>query len=318
MKFLPGSWIYHKLRAASKLLRNWQVIVAHMQNYAEDVTNRDSDRAKAKGILKKLLQCKFSWFLHFFVWTLMFVVQLQASELNFLKHIHANQSQSLNEFHNKVHLENDTDRYMYKDNTLQNFLPDETLVRHKKQIVKSMLDCLNARFKKLTEDLNFLVCNAFIHKNWPNNDNSAVWQCISQEDENKGDFVNILKIIHLTSVYPLSNAWCKRSFSALKRTEDKEYQCMDMHPSGEIKAADVTPSRCIYTPKGTSSQFGKCSLQRPSHALACRDSFKEVPLFKKTDKLPEDLYRYYKYSSVRTASLCEVQKSFHEAPLNIK
>lgn len=53
-------------------------------------------------------------------------------------------------------------------------------------------------------------------------------------------------------------------------------------------------------------------------ALACRDSFKEVPLFKKTDKLLEDLYRYYKNSSVHTASLKEVQKSFDDAPINIK
>ena len=53
-------------------------------------------------------------------------------------------------------------------------------------------------------------------------------------------------------------------------------------------------------------------------ALACRDSFKEVPLFKKTDKLLEDLYRYYKNSSVHTASLKEVQKSFEDAPINIK
>ncbi|WAR04586.1 K1586-like protein [Mya arenaria] len=52
-------------------------------------------------------------------------------------------------------------------------------------------------------------------------------------------------------------------------------------------------------------------------ALACCDSFTEVPLFK-TDKLLEDLYCYYKYSSVRTVSLREVQKSFHEARLNIK
>lgn len=184
-------WIDHKLGASSKLLGNWQVIVLHMQNYAEDVTNREGDRAKAKGILKKLLQYKLVWFLHFLkdllnelaTVSLTFqreninvssaLTKLQASELG-LKHIHDNQSQSLDEFHDNIN--HDGDSYMYKGHTLHNFIPDETLVRQKKQIVQGMLDCLHARFENLIENQNFLVCNAFDHKNWPNNDNSALLQ----------------------------------------------------------------------------------------------------------------------------------------------
>ncbi|WAR29700.1 hypothetical protein MAR_003268, partial [Mya arenaria] len=169
------------------------------------------------------------------------VTKQQASELN-LKYIHANQSQVLDD----SPLDNDTDSYMYKESTLQNFIPDETLIRHKKQIVQSMLDWLHR--PECTR------CNAFDHKNWPNNDNSALLQygtdevkhvfhhfqlllenayCdlngalrefselklhvtkihrgISHKDEDKGDFVNILKIIHLTSVSPfferVKNDW---------------------------------------------------------------------------------------------------------------
>ena len=44
-----------------------------------------------------------------------------------------------------------------------------------------------------------------------------VWQMVSQADQDKGDFKDILKIIHLTSVLPLSNATCERAFSTMKR-----------------------------------------------------------------------------------------------------
>lgn len=103
-------------------------------------------------------------------------------------------------------------------------------------------------------DESFFVCHTFDYKNWPDDEkvlenancdlNAAlreftelklhvsrnsqtyrnihpldVWQGISQEDENNGDYLNILKIIHLTSVYPFSTACCERAFSALKRVK---------------------------------------------------------------------------------------------------
>ena len=37
----------------------------HLQNYAEDRSNKSTDREKAKGILKKRLECKLVWFMHF-------------------------------------------------------------------------------------------------------------------------------------------------------------------------------------------------------------------------------------------------------------
>ena len=52
-------------------------------------------------------------------------------------------------------------------------------------------------------------------------------------------------------------------------------------------------------------------------ALACRDSFLNIPQFKKTDKMLEDTYRFYKNSSKKTASLKNVQESFQEAHLCI-
>ena len=45
----------------------------------------------------------------------------------------------------------------------------------------------------------------------------AVFQRISAEDQNTGHYKNILQIIHLTSLFPLSNASCERGFSTMKR-----------------------------------------------------------------------------------------------------
>ena len=53
-------------------------------------------------------------------------------------------------------------------------------------------------------------------------------------------------------------------------------------------------------------------------ALACRYRFCFIPLFKKTDKMLEDTYRYYTNSSKKTTSVKDVQISFRDAPLAIK
>ena len=48
--------VQNKLQATAKLVNNWKYIVMHLQNYAEDRSNKSTDREKAKGIL---------WFMHF-------------------------------------------------------------------------------------------------------------------------------------------------------------------------------------------------------------------------------------------------------------
>jgi hypothetical protein len=53
-------------------------------------------------------------------------------------------------------------------------------------------------------------------------------------------------------------------------------------------------------------------------ALACRHSFKQIPIIKKVDQTLEALYKYYKYSCCNTDRLKKVQKAFNEAPLTIK
>ena len=45
----------------------------------------------------------------------------------------------------------------------------------------------------------------------------GIWQLISQDDSGRNDYQNILKVIHMTSVYPLSTACCERGFSTMKR-----------------------------------------------------------------------------------------------------
>lgn len=51
-------WVEHKLLAITKIITNYSVIISHMMSYAEDQTNRAEDRAKTKGIFRKLLQVK--------------------------------------------------------------------------------------------------------------------------------------------------------------------------------------------------------------------------------------------------------------------
>lgn len=58
-------WVEHKLLAVTKLIANWKIMIMHIMNYAEDVTNQAADRAKAKGIIAKMLQYKFIWYLYF-------------------------------------------------------------------------------------------------------------------------------------------------------------------------------------------------------------------------------------------------------------
>ena len=43
-------------------------------------------------------------------------------------------------------------------------------------------------------------------------------------DQDKGDYRDILKIIHLTSVLPLANASCERAFSTMKRIKS-DWRC---------------------------------------------------------------------------------------------
>ena len=58
-------WVDHKLRSATKLIANWKLIVIHLQSYIEDKSNKAEDRAKGKGILKKVMEYKLILFLHF-------------------------------------------------------------------------------------------------------------------------------------------------------------------------------------------------------------------------------------------------------------
>ncbi|WAR30072.1 LOW QUALITY PROTEIN: ZN862-like protein [Mya arenaria] len=69
-----------------------------------------------------------------------------------------------------------------------------------------------------------------------------VWQMVSQMDQDKGDFNDILKIIHLTSVLPLFNASCERAFSTLKMIKSDWRCCLDtdtLDTLMKIKIADV-------------------------------------------------------------------------------
>jgi len=57
--------------------------VIHLQSYIEDKSNKAEDRAKGKGILKKVMEYKLIWLLHFMRDILM---KLQSSGCNPSKH----------------------------------------------------------------------------------------------------------------------------------------------------------------------------------------------------------------------------------------
>ena len=52
----------------------------------------------------------------------------------------------------------------------------------------------------------------------------SLWQRISQEDVQRSDYSNIMKVVHLTAVYPLANASCERGFSTMKRIKS-DWRC---------------------------------------------------------------------------------------------
>ena len=70
-------------------------------------------------------------------------------------------------------------------------------------------------------DLKFHVAS---NARYNNQHPLLVWQLVSQMDQDKGDYRDILKITHLTSVLPLANASCERAFSTMKRIKS-DWRC---------------------------------------------------------------------------------------------
>lgn len=282
-------WVDHKLRATSKLIKNWPIIVTQLENYAEDSSNREQDRAKVRGYLRQLKQHKMVWYLAFVKdilnevskISLLFqredltvysaMTKLQSAETS-LRALIDNDGPSVSEINDKI-----IDGLLHGFK-LQN-IPNDALVRDRRRITQSVLDCLNTRLENLSSDEVFLACNAFDHKNWPlstereallqygigdirqifNHYESVltnsgcnlvnalsqwsdlkfyvsgnarystlhpllVWQLISQMDRDKGDYKDILKVIHLSNVLPLANASCERAFSTMKRIKS-DWRC---------------------------------------------------------------------------------------------
>ena len=82
----------------------------------------------------------------------------------------------------------------------------------------------------------------------------SLWRRISQEDVERNNYSNIMKVIHLTSVYPLANASCEGGFSTMKRLKS-DWRCtlgndtMDMltgvKMEGLKKQADYHPRAAV-------------------------------------------------------------------------
>jgi len=115
-------------------------------NYAEDNSNKSEDRAKAKGIIKRLTEYKFVWYMYFLkdVLSEMSRVSLlfQRNHINVastmgilqttkltLEDMKDNAGPQLQEF--ATHITGD----QYKDHTLHNVVPIATLSAQKRAIV---------------------------------------------------------------------------------------------------------------------------------------------------------------------------------------
>ena len=82
----------------------------------------------------------------------------------------------------------------------------------------------------------------------------SLWQRISQDDVERNNYSNIMKVIHLTSVYPMANASCERGVSTRKRVKS-DLRCtlgndtMDMlmrvKIEGPKKQADYRPRAAV-------------------------------------------------------------------------
>ena len=51
-----------------------------------------------------------------------------------------------------------------------------------------------------------------------------LWQRFSKEDCGRNNCSNIMKLVYLTTVYPLANAACERGFSTMKRVKS-DWRC---------------------------------------------------------------------------------------------
>lgn len=78
----------------------------------------------------------------------------------------------------------------------------------------------------------------------------AVWQRLSVEDVNIDQFSNILKVIHLTSLYPLSNAHCERGFSVMKRIKSDWRCCLSNDTLNILMRIDIEgPNIADFEPR---------------------------------------------------------------------
>ncbi|CAH3162510.1 unnamed protein product [Porites lobata] len=276
-------WVDHKLRSAAKLIANWKLIVIHLQSYIEDKSNKAEDRAKGKGILKKVMEYKLIWFLHFMrdvlneiaklslllkredVTLPSIMIKVQSVQLA-LSEMMDNPGRNLQRFQEEL---NGAD---YKEHTLTHVVAQNALTQERRRITQELRDCLDSRFSSLQEPI-YKSCNIFDHRNWPDEEAALVQygrnelqvitdhfqhilnNCGCDVDAAFSEWTELkLHVIHLTSVYPLANASCERGFSTMKRVKS-DWRCtlgndtMDMlmrvKIEGPKKQADYHPRAAV-------------------------------------------------------------------------
>ena len=91
----------------------------------------------------------------------------------------------------------------------------DTLTEH----LKVVLDNANLELDKVHSEWNDLKLHVARNTHFRATPPLKVWQRVSQEDSGRDDYQNILKVIHLSNTFPLSNASSERSFSTMKRVK---------------------------------------------------------------------------------------------------
>ncbi|KAJ8307679.1 hypothetical protein KUTeg_014773 [Tegillarca granosa] len=140
-------WVDHKLRAVTKLINNWHIIVTQMENYAEDNSNRQTDRAKITGYLRKLKQHKMIWYMAFVkdvlneiskisqlfqredITVSSAVTKLQSAEAS-LRNLIDNNGESVIEVNNEIN------NGVLHGHTLLNIIPADLLSNDRRRIVQ--------------------------------------------------------------------------------------------------------------------------------------------------------------------------------------
>lgn len=183
--------------------------------------------------------------------------------------------------------------------------------------IHDLLDVLSSKVHQLTlEELRQSPCFSTMVDEVTDNRTIKHMAICTRYIDSKGD----IKTSFLTDT-ELTNA----TADAITESINTELKKNELNSKDMAGFASDGAAVFIGKKTGVATQLKKDNPQLLTHhcrdhrlALACRDSFNNIPQMKKLDQILETLYKYYKYSCKNNESLKSVQKAFNQAPLSIK